>query len=415
MGIERSAIAIRMGPHASTSDFSVAAVTPIDLLPEGDPGVLTPETENVEREPAHPQNKRFGPLRGPIDIKKPVPLTFGVRGAAGNNGGAFTFESVNALAAAGIYKALFGAAAVSPAGAVTTSTGGAGGTATLSVTERDRFPVGSGVLVPTSTGTYARQVTVNGGSGAGDLTLDRVVPGVLVTGNVIRLARHFVDPSVHAHVHEYLLAERGDADIAREFLGGMSLGEFDFTVGEMAKLMTSWMFTNIKDIARASTTLTPTLADVGGALFNCNSFLYDGDTQLDAWDIKASTGGTMTPRKANSGAVDRQGYLVAKGAGTPRPTISFKVRKGSNAGELDEAAVLVWKGLNLSNGDKQTSKDISVQVGNAAGAVSLFRAPSANRAKAIDITVDGFECLDITVNCNGPSGTTFHPLEVLFG
>lgn len=411
----QSALYLKAGGHSSATDFS-GTPTLVDLLPEKFDGFGSPDTIKLPRNPAHPQNKRFPALRGPIDVSKPIPLEFIVRGLSGNTGAAIAAATTNDLEGAGILAAIFGAAAVDPASAVAASTAGAGGAATLTVDEQAGFPPGIGVLIPTSTGTFARQVVSRAASsGAGDLTLDRVVTGTLTTGNVVRFARWFVDPSVHEHTHVYLRAEW--QNFRRDFKGCMSLGQLDFSVGQFARLITSWLPTDVADTAEANPTFSE--QTTGGALVNVNNAFWIGDTAFYATDIKVDLGGSLVARRANSGPQGVQGYIIEKGAGTNKAKIMCKLQRGTNSGEVADStgtpSVNDLQGYGLGLGDALDGLDVAFQVGTVAGSVGYIRAPNASVVSCADVVVDGFQQLDVTFECDTPSSSTFHPLEFLLG
>lgn len=411
----QSALYLKAGAHSSTTDFS-GTPTLVDLLPEKFDGFGSPDTIKLARNPAHPLNKRFASNRGPLDLSKPIPLEFIVRGLNGNTGAAIVSSTTNDLYGAGIWQAIFGSSPTDPSGAVAASTSGAGGTASLTVAEMSGFPPGIGVLVPTSAGNFVRQVISRAGSsGAGALTLDRTVTGTLTTGNVVRLNRNVWDPSIHEHTHVYLRAEW--ENFRRDFKGCMSLGQIDFSVGQFAKLMTSWMFTDAADIAEANPTFSE--QTTGGPLVNVNNTFSIGNSTFYATDLKVDLGGQMVARRANSGPQGVQGYIIEKGAGTKKPTITCKLQRGVNSNEVADSTgtpsvnSLQAYGLNL--GDALADLDVSFQVGTVAGSLGYVRASTAHCVKCTDVVVDGFQQLDVTFECDTPSSATFYPLEMLLG
>lgn len=413
----RSALSVRIGAHTDATDLTAtpAGAAPnalADVQPVNTGGMARPERKRLRREPAHPQNKRFGPAMGPYEIK-PISLDFIATGLNGNTGAAINAVGKNDLCTSGVLQALFGAAPVNPAGAADASTAGAGDTATLTVTERDRYPVGIGVLVPTASGVFARQVIANGGSGAGDLTLDRVVPGALVAGDVIRACRFKVDPSIHDHTHCYIRQEFENH--LRNFKGCMSLGTFEYTEGEYGLVKTSWMWSDVEFDDPAD----PAVADptTGGEVVNANNSSYIGDLAFDGRNMSIDLGGTMSPKTVNSAPQNVKGYKVLKGAETPTPKIMITLPCGTGANEIDDnsgtPSVVSLGGEDLDLGDESVPHDISLQFGTVAGAVHLWRAPAAHCVSREDVTIDGQMWLKCVFECVQGDDANFGPLELL--
>lgn len=410
-----TALSIRIGGHTDNTDFSTTPVGAApnaiaDVFPEKFDGVGRPARRTLQRNPAHPQNKRYPGVVGPYEIKA-IPLDFMLRGLNGNTGAAINAVGKNDLATVGIYQALFGAAPVDPAGAVTASTGGAGGLNTVAAADRTGLLVGGGVLVPTASGVFARQITATG-AGAGNITLDRVVPGAIVIGNLIRASRFKVNPALSAHTHCFIRAEWENA--RRDFKGCMSLGVFDYPLNEAAMLRTSWMWTDMADVAEADPAVTdPT---TGGVPVNDNCFFYIGDTPIYAQDCSVDLGGNMVPRKANSGPQGVQGYLVMKGAATPKPKIMVTIPSGTFTGEVADTGALSANSLGdetVNLGSAKATLDISLQIGTVAGSTHLWRAPAAECTQREDVTIDGQRWMKCVFECNQGSDANFGPLEHL--
>lgn len=419
-----SALYLKVGAHSSTSDFSAtpAGSAPnalVDMLPEKFDGFGSPSTRKLARNPSHPLNKRFPALRGPLDLSKAIPLEFIMRGLNGNTGAAITSTAKNDLIASGILQALFGAAPIDPAGAAATASAGVGATPTLTVSEQARFPPGSLVTFTTDAQTlpFVRQVVSRAASsGSGDLTLDRAYTGTVTNGQTVgRGTRFFVDPSIHQHTHVFMRAEW--ENMRRDFKGGMSLGQFDYAVGEYGRLMSSWMFTDASDVAEANPTFSE--QTVGDAVVNVNNQLWLGNTPIYSDSHKVNLGGTMSPQKVNAGPQGIMGFRVAKGGGTPKPTISFRAPRGTGTGELADStgtpSVNDLQGYSVAIGVGMPAIDLAFQVGNALGALNYWRAPAASCSKCEDVNVDGYQWLDLEFECDGPSVSGFGSLELLIG
>ena len=209
---------------------------------------------------------------------------------------------------------------------------------------------------------------------------------------------------------------RGEFENARrDFKGCMSLATFDYALGEYGLLKTSWMWSDVADVAEANPALTdPT---TGAAVVNANNALYIGDTAFDARDMSTDLGGTMSPRTMNTAPQNVKGYKVLKGPGTPRPKIMVTLPAGTGANEVSDSAstpsVNSLGGEDLDLGDPATAFDMSLQFGTEGGATHLWRAPAAHCIERTDVTIDGQMWLKCVFECVQGSDANFGPLELL--
>lgn len=414
MSDQDSRLVLSFGKHASAVDFSATPGTLVHLLPEKW-GFHSPSRVNLARSPAHPQNRLFPGLAGPIDMSKAHELEVILRGLSGNTGAAIDPETTNDTAR--LLDVVMGTDSIDPAGAVTTATGGTPASRILGVTEQAGFPVGIVVMFQAPAGTFhVRQVRARAGaSGAGNLTLDRVWTGAVATSNVIRFARWRDDPAVHEHIHGFFRAEW--TNDRRDYRGGMSRATFDFTVGQYARLMTSWMFTDVADAAELAPTFTE--QTTGSGLVNVNNSFFIGDAAFYATDLKIELGGSMGARGASSGPQGVQGYRVTKGAGAPKTRYSVKLQRGVSAGEIADStgtpsmnSLQAW---DKALGDSYATFDIAAQVGTVAGACGYFPAQAASCVKCEVVIVDGYKHLDVEFECNSPSDVLLSPFEAHLG
>lgn len=414
MSIQDSQLVLSFGKHASAVDFSSTPAALVHLAPEKW-GFRPVGRAPLSREPAHPQNKRFAGRAGPLDLSKAHELEQIICGLSGNDGGAIDPE-VACSDIAPILDVIFPSASIDPAGASTTATGGGAGTKTVGVTEQARFPVGSVIAVTTAAGLEVRQVRARAGAnGAGDLTVDRNVTGAVTNGStVIRFARWKEDPSVHEHVHGFFRAEW--PTYRRDFKGGMSRAQFNFTVGQAARLLTSWMFTDvaIEEIDE------PAFAEPvhGAGLVCANNSLWIADTAVYATELKLDLGGTMSARGANSGPQGVQGYRVSKGAGAPKPRFMVTLQCGQRTGEIDDAGALSVQSLfalDKELGEELQNLDMAFQVGGHAGGMGYFPLPSASCLTREVVVIDGYQHIQCEFECNGPDDAELGPVEVHLG
>jgi hypothetical protein len=411
---QQSALYCKFGKHAAALTFSDTPGTLVDLLPEKFDGFGSPDTKKIARNPGHPQNKRYPALRGPIDLGEQIPLSFMLRGLSGNTGAAIDPESTNDLTL--LLDTIFGTDSIDPAGAVTTATGGTG--TTVAVTEMARFPVGTVIMFTSSstTITNVRQVTARAGaSGAGNLTVDRSFTGTADAANVVRAARWIWDPAQYDAKHGYFRAEW--QNFARNFLGCMAAGcSFDFPIGEPAMFNSSWSFTDVADLAEANPTFSE--QTTGNVIVNVNSNFWVGSsTFYVAGGLKLDLGGSLAPRKANSGPQGVQGYAVMRGAGTPMPKIMARLYRGVNSGEVADStgtpSMNSLQAYGLGLGAALTGLSVAFQVGTVAGACAYVVASNATCVKAKDVVEDGFQCIDVEFECATPTAnTSLYPVEL---
>lgn len=412
-----SKVIIGFGPHANAQDLTSTPAF-VHQLPEKQ-GFFSPEFTKLERAPAHPQNKLFGPVRGPLDLKTAIQLEQIITGLSGNTGGAIASATTSEIGP--ILNTVFGTPAIDPAGAVTTATGGVGATKTLAVTEMARFPVGTVITFVTTVpvATYVRQVRARAGaSGAGNLTLDRIYTGTVTNGqNVFRCARWVDDPSVYEHIHGAFFAEY-DND-RRMYLGGMSRAQMQFTRGQYARLMTSWLFTDVQDIAETDPAFVEPVR--GSAIMNANSAFFIGDVQYYATDLSVQLGGAVVPRQVDNGPHGILGYLVEKGESKPNTTLKVKLLRGVNAGETKDSGADPFtmnkaQGFDVNGGDPINTYDVAFHFSTAAGALCYGVGSVAAMKSAKEVIVDGYKMIDLEIEFESPSAASLlFPFEFHLG
>ncbi len=406
-----SSLVLSFGKAADTTDFATMPAL-VHLLPEKW-GFRPPSRIPLARDPAHPLNKRFSPLAGPLDMSKAHELELIIRGLSGNTGATIDPETTNDIAK--MLDVIFGTDSIDPAGAVTTATGGTGATPNLVVTSGTNIPDGMVIMFQAPLGTFhVRQVRSGGGTGT--LVLDRTYSGTVESGtNVIRFARWKDDPAVHEHKHGFFRAEW--ANDRRDYKGGMSRATFDFSVGQYARLITSWMFSDIADAAEANPSFSE--QTTGSALVNVANTFWIGSTAFYATDLKIELGGSVNARRASSGPQGIQGYIVPKGATAPKTRYMVKLHRGVNSGEIADStgtpSVNSLQAWDKALGDSYAAFDIAAQVGTVAGACGYFPAQAASCVKCDEVVQDGYKCLDVEFECNGPTSTTFAPFEAHLG
>lgn len=419
MGDQRSRTLIKFGKQASAFDFAAPAalahclVTAHDFVP---PGRIP-----LAQELVHPANAGFPPMAGPIDVSTIHKVEQILRGLNGNTGAAIDPELTCDLAK--ILDTIAGTDSIDPAGAATTATGGNGAAKTLAVTEMARFPVGTVVRFTTTdaavTTVWHRQVRARAaGSGAGNVTFDRIYSGTVDAGQtVIRAARWVFDPSVYEHVLGGFDVEVF-AKMRRGFYGGMAKAVLDFSTGREAKLITSWRFTDVVTIATASPTFAaPT---TGNPIVRTNNAFYSGDTQYYSTGAKVDCGGNVVPRDVDAGPQGFLGFNVAKGEGNPRPTISGTLLCGPATGEVADSGggeLTMQKGqaIDKNPGEAQRTHDIAFISGGPAGAFCYVVAPAATRQKWTETTRNGYRVIDFELACVDTGSASLFPLEVHLG
>lgn len=403
---------VSFGKHASTTDFTTAAVSMMNL-PVEKHSFLSPDTVKLRRMPTHTLNKGFAPFRGHIDVSKSYAVEQLIRGLSGNTGAAIDPETTTDIAQ--ILDVAAGTASIDPAGAVTTATGGTGGTPNLTVTSGTNIPDGMVIMFEAPAGTYhVRQVRSGGGTGT--LVLDRTYSGTVANGtNVVRMARWKFDPAVFEHVHGHFRTEYGDD--RRDFTGGMCTVAMDFSVGAIGKMTSTWKFTNVADAAEQNPTFSEPVA--GGGVVNVNNNFWIEDDVYYATDAKLECGGDVVPRKANTGPNGVLGSTVQKGGDKARPKLSLRLQRGTNTGEVADSAgntsQNILQAWSTALGVALTTLDIALQVGGAAGACCYVVMPAAACTKCEEVIVDGMKMLDCEFEAMGPSSTTFAPLEFHLG
>jgi hypothetical protein len=404
--------------HASAQDFTVTPGAFAHLLPQSQ-GFLSPEYLKLSRPVAHPQNKLYVPVRGPLDLKQAIPLENIITGLSGNNGGAIASATTSEIGS--ILDVVFGTAATDPAGAATTATGGVGASKTLAVTEMGRFPVGTVIAFVTTAPvqTVIRQVRARaGGAGAGNLTLDRIYTGTVTNGQtVLRAARWVDDPGVYEHIHAAFFAEY-DND-RRLYLGGMSRGELTFPRGAKAMLKTSWRFTDVQDVAETD----PAFVDPtrGSAVMNSNSFLMIGDVAYTFTDVSFGLSGSIEERAADNGPHGVYGYTVQKGEEKPRAQLHVKILRGTNTLEVKDSGADPFtlnkaQAYDVNAGDPLNVYDIAFGLGQVSGAAMAGGGcygvlPAAYLASAKETPFSGYKMIDAVFEASTPSAAGIFPFE----
>lgn len=392
-----------IGKHSGTQDFSSTPATLRQLMPLNAPVRLSPARRMLPRTAIRSDGKRPVPHVGIKDVGMTLPLEFILRGPSGSTGAAIV--SATATELGDLFDTCLGAA-VDPAGAADTVTGGNGATPNLTVTSGAGTANGMvvGFLVDGSAVPVIRQIVSGGGTGT--LVLDRDFSGTPTNGGTLyRGPRWIVQPSVHELAHCYL---RGEADNRmRQFYGCMSKVGIKLPVGDRATAMFDFSFTDVDDAAEANPTYTGPTA--GNGVVTNNNRLYLGDDPIMALDIELDYGGTMVPRIANSGPHDRQGYTVQRAGDNPVPVVKFKAYAGTNStlGEIADSTGNVranyLQGWDKSAGEEARSFDLAVQAGNVFGGIFYARAPVGVFTKCEEIEIDGQDGYDCEVSCFDPS------------
>lgn len=413
MSDSQSKCIVGFGKHASATDFTTSPVSFMHLLPERHT-FTSPDTVRLRRAPSHPQNKGFAPLRGPIDMSQAYELEQILRGLSGNSGGAIDPELTTDVAQ--ILDVAFGTDSVDPSGVVTTATGGTGASKILVVTEQARFPIGTVIMFTSSTGTFVRQVRARAASsGAGNLTLDRTFTGTVQSHNVIRCARWKADPAIYEHTHGGFFVEYDNE--RRLYLGGLCTARMDFSRGQYGKLITSWRFTDVQDIAEADPTFSEPTA--GSALVRMNNKFWIGDDAYYSTDLSVDLGGSVVARSVDDSPHGVLGYLNFKGGDAARPKLSVKLLRGVNTGEVADSTGTLSRNKAQSwdkaLGDAQSTLDVAFQVGGAAAAFGYGVMSAATITSAKDAVIDGYKMLELELEATGPTDTNLAPFEFHLG
>jgi hypothetical protein len=372
--------------------------------------MLSPRRNVGMRNPVRSDGKHPVPVELVKDVSKTLGFEFILRGPSGNAGGAIT--SATATEVGDVLDTVLGAA-TDPSGAATTATGGTG--ATPNVTVASGTNVANGVvcafLTDGVTAPIVRQVESGGGTGT--LVLDRTYTGTVTAGGVFyRGPRWSVAPATHELTHSFL---RGEADNRmREFFGCMAALKIDLAVGQYARLMADFNYTDVQDAAEANPTFTGPTS--GNAVVTSNNKLFIGNDQFMALDLAVDFGGAVKPRVANSGPHGVQGYTVERAGDNPLPKITGKMYLGTNStlGEVADSANTFRsnyaQGWDKSAGENSTSWDIALQAGNVIGGIAYFRARAGVFTGWEEISIDGKDGVQFEITCFDPSSGA--PLDI---
>jgi hypothetical protein len=398
---QHRAFNLKGGKHTSTSDFTSSGGTLIQFEPEGEPGFKPVPAKKLERGSMNANGVFQRPLAGPLELGTHN-LEFVLRGVSSNAGGAIAVDEQTEVGQ--ILDSLTGTDAVVPAGAVASASGGSGTSLTLSGSPTNYLD-GMGVLFSNGTVNVAREIVSGGGTSS--LVLDRTSGGT-PSGNVIRSARWTIDPSIIHHKHSYFLAE--GQDWYRAFYGCMGTGKITCSLNDYARLVTSWMPTDVDDVVEDNPTFTaPT---TGNAIVGVNSTMYIGSTSYTVRDIDIDFGGEVKARGAHNSPHGVLGY----GVFNKLPKISGKLYLDPTSGIggiTDSAGTMdatIGQGTSLATGAALTTFDIGIQIGNAAGACLYVRAPLASFTKFEFTSIDGFDGYSFEASCYGP--TSGSPLRI---
>jgi hypothetical protein len=390
------------GKHSNTQDFSDTPGTLRQKMPESAPTILSPRRTPIMRTAIRNDAKVPANFEGVKGLPE-MSFEFAARGPSGSTGAAIV--SATACEVADFLDTCLGAA-TDPANAVTTATGGTGATPNLTVTDGTDIPNGMviGFLTDESSQYIVRQVVSGGGTGT--LVLDRTYTGtVTAASNVLRAPRWVVNPTVHELTHCFL---RGEADNKmREFFGCMGKVTLNLPVGDRATFGFSFMPTDVGDASELNPSFTVPTA--GNAIVTNSNRFWVGNDAFMAVDLAVDFGGSMSPRRANSGPQGVQGYVVNRGGSNPVPVIRGKFYAGTNStlGEVADSTgtfrANYAQGWDKSAGEAATTWDVALQAGNVAGGMLYVRAPSGVFTKFDEIEIDGLDGYEFELSCFDPA------------
>lgn len=361
---------VRVGEQDSNVDFS-ATPGVLRFLECEEADVYGRDTERLERNLYRGDGQEYAPLRGKKSLD-PIGMRLPLRGVNGNTGTA-AFVSRTATEAGILFDSII-AAAVDPSGVGNTATAGAGDTTGLTMTSGVNYANGGFVLLPTSTGTWAREIASGGGTA--NLVLDRKVTGVLTNPTtILRGAGWLLGSSTSMHRHLYIDGE-GEWGRRTNF-GCMSNLEMDFAEGEKVGLSMSWMPTDWSGPAKASPSFSAPSA--GEYIVNLGASFWIADAPFILKNAKLTLGYTIQPRVTVNGPNGVSGYIVTR----KQPVLSGTFYVGDNAsfGELKDITTAPtlqsFQGLDVDAGEVPTTRDIAMQIGNQGTGALYLRIPAA--------------------------------------
>jgi hypothetical protein len=390
---------VTYGLHASTTDFSTAASTLLQIAPEK-AEFRSPDRERLARNAMQADGRYVAPLAGRKKLEDAALETI-LTGMNGNTGGAVT--ALTACDMGPLLQSNFGTTWTNPSGAATTTTGTSDFAAgTLQVTLGTNIIDGMAILFPTSTGTFIREVASGGGSGASaTLTFDRAFTGtVSAAQTIIRAPYLTVSTSTHMHTHLHFRVEGENQ--RRDFYGCAGTAKLMCAIGDYIRVASSWKVTDITDSAEANPSVS--LATTGDAVPTINSTFWIGGTPYLARDLEIDFGGSVNPRTAHAGPQGVQGYVHLD----KLPKISGKLYRGtSSLGEIADStgtpSVNSGQGWDKTPGQALPTFDIGIQFGTAAAGACYVRAPAAHFEKFEMSSTDGLETIDFELACDAPA------------
>lgn len=396
-------IDVKFGLHTDVYDLTStpATVSTIELL-RGLEGLMPRSRIPLDRDLHSIDGGRYASFHGTKDIS-PIPLGMHFRGVSGN-AGAFTPQTT--MEQCRMLDSFFGAAAAAIAGAAPTAvTAGSGGS--VVVVSSAAIANGDIILIPTSVGNFAREVVSGGGTTT--LTVDRDVPITITNGGtIVRAARWDLSTALAQHVAGYLRAE---SDTWRRDYFGCVPDSFDLVCAEQryVEMNMNFLPNDWTDVAEVNPTYTAPTA--GSPIVVADSPFFIGSTEFLIHNLKISGKQVVTPRGATTGANGVNGFTVRKKHDF---MISGALYVGDNVGALHELvddsgtpSIDNLTGDSAAAGAARTMRDISAQLGTAAGAFALVRIPAADiRGKVQD--VDGYPMFVFDAYATRPtSGSAF--------
>lgn len=397
---------VQFGKYSSTTDFGSTAPTlrfkePIaaDLYPRDRARIERP----LYRPDNHPNAEAWGTKA--LDA---LGLTLQVRGFSANTGGALAAATETEVG--DLLDCISGGAAVDPSGSATTTTGGTGSSAELTVTDGGDIANGCAALFQTDGDPVIREVVSGGGTET--LTLDRDFVGAPVNGGALAQSSYWTfNPATAHHPHAFIRAEGGAW--RRDYYGCMSSGTLRISEGQPVTLETSWMPTSWADAAEADPTFVAPTA--GALVLGVNAGLWIGDTKLLIKSAEVNFGHTVVARSSSNGSEGVHGYVVTAKV----PVITCRVYiddvLGLTAGAIEDStgAVSINRIQGLTNsagnaasaGQVASTYDVALQVGNIATGAMYLRAPAATlRGRVVDD--GGLEMLDLEIRPTRPASGT---------
>ncbi len=398
---------VQMGLHASTTDFTVAPVSPLFKEPEV-ANVMPRDRVRHERETFRDDNQNYAEILGGKQLEA-LNIDLKLRGFSANTGA--VLDSQTQTEVGPLLTAICGSAATEPASTATTVTGDTGASSTITVASGTNVVNGAGVLFDTTVSSVSikncREVVSGGGTGT--LVLDRDhADGAPGGDNVLyRGTRWDFTPSVSKHTHVGIIAE--GEDWYRYYNGCMSNLVLKVEPGMPVTFSTSWMPTGWSDAAEVNPTFTAPTA--GAYVMGVNSSLWIGDDKVLLKSCELDFGHVITPRPCINGTDGVHGYLVTRKSPVLKGRLYFGVG-GLSFGELADSTGNISlnkiQGLTTSAaaaataGTVASTYDVALQVGDSPTQAMYVRMAAATfRGRLVE--ENGIECCDFECHARRPS------------